>query len=406
MPHRPPTASPLLAALAAAAGLCACAPRPETVVLPPGAPRSALLPVVARDAVTVPAGTVPDALAADLARARLVVLGEIHYVEEHQAFLVALLARLQAAGFRLVVEEAMHATAWTGEEYVLGRSAVLPPQLGRFDRALLDGLRALNQGLPEAERVHFAGFDMNHWAEAFPAGATAFQARFGPVAALADLLAAAPGSAAYQAALEALPGRLAADRAAIVAAVGPERAAQLSDLVEVERRSLPLRQALDAAAREVLIRERVARELAGAGTAGVVLNCGMTHAQRVTLMGPVREVVGTWLAAHPEAYGGDPGAMRVVAFAGARGSRLAAFDDPAPWSFDLVAEDPDDSLTRILAEHAGDRLAWLPLADPVFSSGPVRADYGRDLTALPLGRQFDGLVLYPRVSVLRSLAGP
>jgi hypothetical protein len=44
-----------------------------------------------------------------------------------------------------------------------------------------------------------------------------------------------------------------------------------------------------------------------------------------------------------------------------------------------------------------------PLTDPVFSEDVV-VDYGRDVRVLPIGRQFDALVLYPSVSVIRSLA--
>jgi erythromycin esterase-like protein len=208
-PARSRPQRPLLAAVAI---LAACGPSSRPT--PAGAPRGVVFPVVARDAVLVPAGTVPDALVAELAGARVVLFGEIHYAEEHQAFLVALLARLQTSGFRLVLEEAMHATAWTGEEYIQLRSMALPPHLARFDLALLDGLRALNAGLPEADRIHFGGFDMNNWSDAFQAGAGEFQARFGHVAVLDDVMAASPGSTAYAAALRAVPARLATDAAA------------------------------------------------------------------------------------------------------------------------------------------------------------------------------------------------
>jgi len=401
----PGTARTCAAPAAALALLAACS-SPARQPPPAGAPRAEIEPLVARDAVAVDPSAVPDGLVAELAGARVVLLGEVHYVEEHQRFVAALLARLHASGFRLLVEEAMHGVAWTGEEYVMGRSAALLPQLARFDALLLAGLQAFNQGLPEADRIHFAGFDMNHWPEVFQAGAAEFQTRFGRVAELDDVLAAASDTAAYDAALQALPARLVAGRSAIEAAIGAARWALLAELAEVERRSRPLRRAFDDTAREDLIRERIQAALAAAGTAGVAVNCGMTHAQKRTLWGSVPEVVGTWLASHPEAYGGDPGRLRAVAFAGARGRRLWRFNDAAAWAFDLLAEAPENSLTRIVAERAGARLAWMPLADPLFWEKPVHADYGRDVHVLPVGLQFDGLVLYPEVSVLRSLSAP
>lgn len=44
----------------------------------------------------------------------------------------------------------------------MGRIAAVPrPAL--FDQALVDGLCAFNAGLPGGERIHLAGFDVNHW---------------------------------------------------------------------------------------------------------------------------------------------------------------------------------------------------------------------------------------------------
>jgi hypothetical protein len=388
----------LVALIMALALVAACAPsRPDPV------PRATLEPVVARDVVLVAAGSVPDALVADLAIARVVLLGETHYVEEHQAFLTTLLAKLHAAGFRFIAVEATHATAWLGDEYVALHTTRLTRDLSLLNRALLDGLRAFNAGLAEEDRIHFVGVDVNNWAGNFHDGAEAFQLEFGQVAALQDILMAAPDSAAYDAALAALPARLAADRPTIEAALGGDRYALLASMVDVEIRSRPLRTAYDGAAREDVIRDLLVPALAAAGTAGVVANLGMYHAQKSTLMGDTPEVVGTWLAKHPEAYGGDATKLRVIAFCGARGYRLWHFYDEEPWSFDVVREDPDMSLTRILSEHAGAQLAYLPLTDPVFERD-VAVDYGHDERVLPIHRQFDAIVLYPTVSVLRSLS--
>jgi len=391
----------LLAMALAALGCPSACPAPRD---PPGAPRAALEPVVSRDAAFAPAGAVPDELVSALSGARVILLGETHYVEEHQQLVPALLARLHAAGFRWILEEGMHATAWTGEEYVMLRSDQLPPHLSRFDQALLDGLRAVNQGLAEADRIHFGGFDMNHFADAFQTGARELRDRFGAVAALDDVLAAPAASAAYAQALQALPARLEADRAAIEQAIGPARHAQLLDLTAVELRSLPLRSRMDPTVREGIIRDNVAAVLSAAAGAGVAVNCGMNHAQKETHMGPTAEVVGSWLFGNAQLYGGDPGKLRSVAFAGARGRRLSTYQG-APWTYDLVVQGAPNSLTRILAEQAGDRLAWLPLADPVFS-GEVLFDIGGDARVLPVGRLYDGVVLYPSVSVLHSLLPP
>jgi hypothetical protein len=369
-----------------------------------GAPRAAVEPVVARDAVLFDRGAIPDAMAASLASARVVLLGETHYVQEHQELLVALIPRLHAAGFRLLLQEQMHATAWAGEEYAQLRSDALPVEVAAFDRTLLDGLRAFNATQPEADRLHFVGFDMNHWTGIFPAYLRLFQERFGNVPQLDGLLAAQPDSAAYAAALRDLPSSLAAGAAALTAAIGADRFAQLLDLVDVEARSLALRGSSDFAPREVLIRERIVKTLASSGGARVAVNCGAAHAQKASGMGPLAEPVGAWLASHPEAYGGDSSRLRSVAFLGARGELKDHFYDVTTRRFDVIAEAPENDLVRILAERAGAREAWLPFSDPLFSSEDVEFDAAGALVVARPVALFDALVLYPVVTVLESLA--
>jgi len=400
--HEPAATPRCLALLLAAAAACSSAGGPPA----PGVPAPRVAAVVERDARLSPAGQAPDSLVSWLAGSRVILLGEVHYVEEHQQLVADLLGRLHAAGLRHLAQETSGAVAWTGEEYVMLRGTSLPRELEMFDRALLEALRIFNRGLPEADRIHYAGFDMNHWPGMFQTGLAELQARFGVVPALAGVMAARPDTPAYAAALADLPGQLAADRASIEAALGPERYRLLSDLVALESRSLPLRTSFSNVAREAIIVDRVAEVLRLAGGAVVAVGCGMNHAQRTTLSGPTPVVLGTWLAAHPELYGGSANGLRAVAFAGARGQRISRFDDAVPWSFDLVREDPPNSLTRILAEKAEASLAWLPLVDPLWTTSDVLVDYGRDVHVLPVGEQFDALVLYPSVTVLRSLMAP
>ncbi len=369
------------------------------------ASRDQIEPVVARDAVPFDPGTLPDALVARLAGARVALLGEMHYVQEHQELLALLLARLQAAGFRWILQEQPHGTAWTGDEYVALRSDVLPVDVDAFNRTLLDGVRALNAALPEGERLRFAGFDMNFGARTFVQGVTLFQERFGRVAQLDALLAAAPDSSAYAAALDALPAALEGDAAGLSATLGPDRYAQLLDLVDVERRSRPLRIAGDTGpGREALIRERILHAVSGAGGAGVAVNCGRWHAQQAAEMLPPDEPVGAWLAAHPETYGGDPAALVSIAFYAARGERLASWDAPAATSFDAVRDAPPNDLVRILAERAGSASAWLPFDDPLFAGWRMLAYGGGAFDVLHPGAAFDGMVLYPDATILASLA--
>jgi erythromycin esterase-like protein len=366
-------------------------------------PRAAIEAVVARDAVFFNSDEIPDALAGALAGRRVVLFGETHYVQEHQDLLVRLLPRLHAAGFRFILQEDMQAMAWPGEEYAMLRSDELPHDVAAFDRSLLSGLRAFNAGLPEAERIHFAGFDMNHSDGMFGWAAAEFQRRFGHVPQLDAALAEPPRSTRYAAELEVAAARLQAEREAVIAVLGAARHAELLDLVDVERKSVPVRARFSDDAREEIIRERVTRALAVAGNAAVAVNAGMNHAQKEKFMGATSEYVGTWLAKHPEAYGGDRAALLSIAFTGAKGTRRGQAWTPDTWTFDVVAQAAENDLIRIVAEQAAGRSAWLPLRDALFEER-IDMDLGGWIQTARPRRQFDALVVYPEVSVLKSLA--
>jgi erythromycin esterase-like protein len=366
-------------------------------------PRARIEPVVARDATFFGPDAVPDALAAALAGRRVVLLGETHYVQEHQDFLVRLLPRLHAAGFRFILQEDSQAMAWPGEEYAMLRSDELPDDVAAFDRTLLSGLRAFNASLPEAERIHFAGFDMNHSDGLFGSAAAEFQRRFGQVPQLEAALGARPRSSGYAVELDTAAARLEAEREGVIAIVGAGRYAELVDLVDVERKSVPVRSQFTDDAREAIIRERVAKALAAAGSAAVAVNTGMNHAQKEKFMGATSEYVGTWLKNHPEVYGGDREKMLSIAFTGGRGTRRTEAWTTGTWTFDVTKDAAENDLIRIVAEQAAGQSAWLPLPDPIFEER-IDIDLGRSIYTVRPRRQFDAFVVYPDVSVLESLS--
>ena len=132
------------------------------------------------------------------------------------------------------------------------------------------------------------------------------------------------------------------------------------------------------------------------------MNCGGFHAQKVRPPG-AWEPVGAWLAAHPEAYGGDPSALRSVLFLGGRGQLKDHYSDTSTRSFDVVRDAPGNDLARILAERAQGQDAWLPLSDPLFSTTPVEIDAAGVIRIAVPATFADAIVLYPQISVLASL---
>ena len=152
--------------------------------------------VLDAEIVTFAPGEVPDALVDTLSTRRVILLGETHYVQQHQEFVLELLTRLHPRGLRWFAQEMSHAYSWIVEDYVLGRRDDYPDSARRMDEYWVEGLRRFNDGVPESDQIGVAYIDMNHAHDAlllslsWMVRGTEAGERIGPI--VADVLAA-PG---------------------------------------------------------------------------------------------------------------------------------------------------------------------------------------------------------------------
>ena len=106
-----------------------------------------------------------------LSASTVLLIGETHYVQEHQEFMALLLSRLHTTGFRVFSTESLHAYGWLYNDYIQGRREHLTPRQINLDKVWLDALRRFNANLRaagrEAEQYTFACFDINHNPRAF-----------------------------------------------------------------------------------------------------------------------------------------------------------------------------------------------------------------------------------------------
>ena len=99
---------------------------------------------------------------------RVVMLGEVHGVVEHEELVLALLKELQSTGLRHLLLEGPQAESWLTDQYVLGKITVLPPLAEKYMRSLLAPLREFNNTLLDDQKVHVHQIDINHADWAFP----------------------------------------------------------------------------------------------------------------------------------------------------------------------------------------------------------------------------------------------
>lgn len=358
--------------------------------------------IVRADAIVFSPDSIPESLVSELGAADVLLFGETHYVQEHEEFVAALLPRLHEQGFRLLLLEGVHAYGWMTDDYVRGRRDALPDEARMLDEHLLRALRAFNDGLPEGERLRVACIDMNHWPNSFSASATVLSAGIEPPETLRKALGQVRHSEGYAPALEALARELEEREAEYEPAWGETLYSRLRELVEIELETVSIRGGQDfATERERLIIELCERRIAES-PGKTVVNCGSYHMQKERFMGTRQVWLGEHLVRHSPVTRGRR--VRSIAFVPIQGLRRDKFSVPDDYPFDLRKEAPPHDLVRILGEHAGDRMAYLPLDAPLFAEKRVSATYTpRTTVVVTPKRQFDAIITYPKASTLESL---
>lgn len=370
-----------------------------------GPDHTTLRDVVAREAILFDHSTeVPRELVDTLADRRVILLGETHYVQEHQEFVLELLKELHPRGLRFFAQEMSHAAGWTVDDYVRWRRDDYAPQVRILDEYWIEGLRRFNRDLPDEERISFRYIDMNHDESRLHYTLQMMAHESDTVAIIAcTLLVTRPGTPEYVNALHELWGLVREQEELLEEKIGALWYGRLREALEIEVRSVPIRREWDNAAREEIMIELTRRILAEAQQrdAMTALNVGMYHAQKRRYMGTRQEWLGEYLARHPDLTGGEEG-LYALAFYGMTGESLRTFQDREPRQVPPARERRESNLSRAIAEVAGEAAVFLDLSHPLFMRRMPIAYTHSPLRAVP-ARQFDGYLVFPEISILQSL---
>ncbi|AFG36248.1 hypothetical protein Spiaf_0139 [Spirochaeta africana DSM 8902] len=386
---------------------------------------------VLESALVFPAGELHPGMIDTLARHRVILVGETHYVQEHHELLPELAAALvdyRSAGGLIVMNENQHALSWLAEDYVAGRRDSYPPGIGPLDGTILQGLRAANRKLPESQQITYRYFDMNHWSDSAQLSLYAMGVELGIVDRFVDVLVTDPDTSEYRQAIEQLADYVDDTSDSLRAEIGDLWYGRLQELLEIELRSIPLRQRWNDQQREQLIIDLIEGQLADPQLEQLVINTGMYHAQRTRYMGTRQ----TWLGEHlaerererkllPDTADGRstepaPAGLYALAVFGLRGERILRFYEPDPRPIPSPSQRRRHNLVRLIddASRLGTRrsprpaqpgVVFLDLSDRAFSRETRIAFTGREMTAVP-NRQFDGYLVFPQITVLQSLLEP
>ena len=355
---------------------------------------------IERDGIAFAGSSIPDEVLTLLAENKVVLMGETHHLREHWAFVATLMGQLHEDGFRQLLVERPHMNDWLVDDYVLG--GVLAPDWQPppyFDRRFT-AIRELNALLPAEERIHVRSIDAN---EDHSGGATDFQVLYDmlvgvlPSAGTVDVTLPPdyPNHSpdAQRQAIETVAATLDTNRSLLVEAWGPLRYSQATEMVEVERISIDIREQREgddggaARSREELIKQLVDRRI-GESANGTIINIGGHHAQKAHLMGTEQEWLGDYLAHRSLAVAGS---IIVVGFSSAH-TDLEPGAGGTP--FDVIATSPENEILRVMAETRPGQTVFLPLDDPLFADRRVAYNSEDVIYPTSLSEVYDALVQY------------
>ena len=164
-------------------------------------------------------------------------------------------------------------------------------------------------------------------------------------------------------------------------------------MVEVELTSVPVRAIRESNYdKSVRLREDAIKQLVDSRLQdlphGTLINSGSTHAQKERLRGTDIEWLGDYLVHKSQAADGSVIVLEVS----------AAHIIPVPGSGDPdsdLAASPENELFRVMNQTWPDQIVFLPLDDPLFSSGRIPMNFGEIYVGTPK-RHYDVFVLLPQ----------
>ncbi len=197
-----------------------------------------------------------------------------------------------------------------------------------------------------------------------------------------------------EAQLETLQAELSTQRADLIASWGESWYGDVVEMVEVELASVEIRAIRDrnydksVRLREDVIKRLADRRLQDVLPHGTLINIGSTHAQKERLRGTDIEWLGDYLVHTSQVADGS-----VIVLAVSPALVVCLPGSGVPDS-DLSAS-PENELLRVMNETWPDRSVFLPLDDPLFSSGRIPMNFGDIYVGAP-ARQYDAFVLLPQ----------
>lgn len=352
--------------------------------------------------VPVTKDQISDKMVNRLSDAKIIVVGETHYVQEHQEFFSLLLERLYENNVRIFTTESNHSEGVIFNLYVSGADIELTDMEKGMDSYWMDSLRAFNQKLKRENKplLQMQTFDMNHWPEVFSRSMKIYGQHISDNADLLKLVEKISktniASREYADAIRELSAGAESNRYQLTESENNT----IIEMCQIEIRSMVLRNSFDNQKREEIIIENIENSIAQLkDDEKIVINCGMWHAQKTSIWDiGVEQWLGEYLQG---AY--DSHELFHLAVFAVKGEKKAKFYSKERSYYNLLEADSPPNISKELAVIADGRISFLDMTTIDWRK-KITFDYGyktRLVKMIP-GNHYDGLLMYPAQSVLES----
>ncbi len=360
--------------------------------------REDLEEIIKRD-IIVFSGEFPDEITGYLGEHDALIIGEYHDISGHQDLLVSMLPGLYEEGYRCFLLEWHQADSWILNNYVQSSKPFkLAEVMERVYGDFLEGVRKFNSDLPDGEGFIVKSMDINWSSETFVSSLEAFANKKENTEPLDNFVDSVRSGGRYKSHFKSLENYLEDNSSQYIEQWEESYWDILEDMIYAESRSLKVRSIPSflihrERQREEVMKDLTDRYLEGAGK--VVINTGYYHAQKEHHYGTPKEWLAEYLV-EPNHHitKGNVYSLCVIPVQG----RMRMGGEIRPFS--LEERSSPRELFFMMAELAGDELAFLSLNNEVFIKNKIEVNYHYSQLNYPVKNHYDGFILLPNVNFI------
>lgn len=354
-----------------------------------------ITPLISNDLIRFSFNEIPASLQNLIDKNRIIFLGETHYVQEHQEF-VSLLLEKYSYDSLIFITESFSAFNWIVDDYVNNKINYLPNCIRFFDNLWFEKIKEINA--EGKTRVQAYCMDVNHWKDNFINSVKESEKIRGEQPIFEKIKYLDANSKEYYEALSKLKDQLVTNKESYIQKWGNLWYDRYYQMVDFEISSNAYRRNNeDEKFRELFLYDFVLSIAEKYPHHKIMVDCGMYHAQKQTLMGEnIQRLAGYLTQKYPENTAS-------IAFVGMKGERKFHFYDQKAITFDIERETAQNDIIHCIGKVDNDSLTLLNLGDSKYLNKYNITYISGNTINLSPGKQFDALVTFPEIHILRSM---